>query len=102
MDDLVPLLCATTVTAVCLVNREFPLAGSGHPYPAARAALYEPTRPARIGKYSAVADAYVKSRGYLGDNARLGDRGYRADGGPNRKKVQALPKIPASGGEVRH
>ena len=101
-DDLVPLLVRDYVVSgrVCLVNREFPLAGSGHPY--ARAAALYATAAARIGKYSAVADALWKSQATWAINGQVWETVATVLTAAEQKKVQALAKDPGVEAEVRH
>ena len=101
-DDLVPLLVRDYVVSgrVCLVNREFPLAGSDHPY--ARAAALYATAAARIGKYSAVADALWKSQATWAINGQVWETVATVLTAAEQKKVQALAKDPGVEAEVRH
>src|SRR5690349_13144625 len=56
-EELLPRLVKDYVTPgkLCIISREFPLWGAGHPY--ARQAADYATAAARIGKYEPVADA---------------------------------------------
>jgi len=100
-DDLLPLLVRDYVVGgkVCLVNREFPLAGPGHPY-AREAALYA-TAAARIGKYSAVADALWKQQATWAINGQVWETVATVLTASEQKKVQALSKDPGVEAEVR-
>jgi protein-disulfide isomerase len=100
-DELVPQLVRDYVVAgkVCLVEREFPLAGTGHPY-AREAALYA-TAAARIGKYAAVADALWKNQGTWALNGKVWETVAGALTAAEQKKVQALFKDPGVEAEVR-
>ncbi len=101
-DDLVPLLMRDYVVSgkVCLVNREFPLAGQYHPY-AREAALYA-TAAARIGKYSVVADALWKYQATWAINGQVWETVATVLTAAEQKKVQALSKDPGVEAEVRH
>jgi protein-disulfide isomerase len=100
-DELVPQLVRDYVMGgkVCLVNREFPLAGAGHPY-ARQAALYA-TAAARIGKYAAVADALWKNQATWAVNGQVWETVATALTAVEQKKVQALFKDPGVEAEVR-
>jgi protein-disulfide isomerase len=100
-DDLLPLLVRDYVVGgkVCLVNREFPLAGPGHPY-AREAALYA-TAAARLGKYSLVADALWKNQANWAMNGQVWETVASVLTAAEQKKVQALAKDPAVEAEVR-
>jgi len=101
-DELVPLLVRDYVVSgkVCLVNREFPLAGPAHPY-AREAALYA-TAAARIGKYSLVADALWKNQGVWVVNGQLWETVATVLTAAEQKKVQDLSKDAGVEAEVRH
>lgn len=101
-DELVPQLVRDYVVGgkVCLVEREFPLAGSGHPY-AREAALYA-TAAARIGKYAAVADALWKNQSTWAGNGQVWETVASALTVAEQKKVQALFKEKDVEAEVRH
>ncbi len=100
-DDLLPLLVRDYVTSgkVCVVNREFPLAGPYHPY-AREAALYA-TAAARIGKYDAVADALWKNQAIWAINGKVWETVATVLTEPEQRKVQALSKDPGVEAEVR-
>jgi protein-disulfide isomerase len=101
-DELVPLLVRDYVVSgrVCLVNREYPLAGPGHPY--SRAAALYATAAARIGKYMAVADALWKNQGVWAMNGQVWETVATVLTAAEQKKVQALAKDPGVEAEVRH
>ena len=101
-DDLLPLLVRDYVSSgkVCVVNREFPLAGPGHPY-AREAALYA-TAAARIGKYEAVADALWKHQANWFYDGRVWETVATVLTEAEQKKVLALFKDPGVEAEVRH
>jgi protein-disulfide isomerase len=100
-DELVPQLVRDYVVGgkVCLVEREFPLAGSGHPY-AREAALYA-TAAARIGKYTAVSDALWKNQSTWAVNGQVWETVASALTAAEQKKVQALFKEKDVEAEVR-
>jgi len=100
-DDVLPLLVRDYVVGgrVCVVNREFPLAGPGHPY-AREAALYA-TAAARIGKYSVVADALWKYQGTWAINGQVWETVATVLTAAEQKKVQSLSKDPGVEAEVR-
>jgi protein-disulfide isomerase len=101
-DDVVPLLVRDYVASgrVCLVNREFPLAGQYHPY-AREAALYA-TAAARIGKYPEVADALWKNQAAWAVNGQVWETVATVLTAAEQKKVQALFKDKDVEAEVRH
>ena len=101
-DDLLPLLVRDYVSSgkVCVVNREFPLAGPGHPY-AREAALYA-TAAARIGKYPAVADALWKNQGTWVYTGQVWQTVATVLTEAEQKKVEALAKDPGVEAEVRY
>lgn len=101
-DDLVPLLVRDYVVTgkVYLVNREFPLAGQYHPY--ARASALFATAAARIGKYTAVADALWKNQAIWAVNGQVWETVATVLTAAEQKKVQALYKDPGVEAEVRH
>ncbi|MGB7759487.1 MAG: thioredoxin domain-containing protein [Bryobacteraceae bacterium] len=101
-DDLVPLLVRDYVVngRVCLVNREFPLAGQYHPY-ARQAALYA-TAAARIGKYPVVADALWKNQATWAVNGQVWETVATVLTAAEQKKVQDLAKDAGVEAEVRH
>jgi len=101
-DELIPLLMRDYVSngKVYLVNREFPLAGPYHPH-AREAALYA-TAAARIGKYSAVADALWKNQATWATNGQVWETVATVLTEAEQKKVQALSKDPGVEAEVRH
>lgn len=100
-DDLVPLLVRDYVTSgkLYLVNREFPLAGPGHPY-SREAALYA-TAAARIGKYTVVSDALWKNQAIWATNGQVWETVATVLTAAEQKKVQALSKDPGVEAEVR-
>jgi len=100
-DDLMPLLVRDYVVGgkVCLVNREFPLAGPGHPH-SREAALYA-TAAARIGKYSLVADALWKNQATWALTGQVWETVATVLTAADQKKVLALSKDPGVEAEVR-
>jgi protein-disulfide isomerase len=100
-DDLVPLLVRDFVSSgkVYLVNREFPLAGPGHPY-AREAALYA-TAAARVGKYSVVSDALWKNQTKWFYDGKVWETVATVLTEAEQKKVLALSKDPGVEAEVR-
>jgi len=84
---------------VYLVQREFPLSGTAHPY--AREAADYATAAARIGKYAAVADALWKDQGVWALNGKVWETVATALTAAEQKKVQALAKDPGVEAEVR-
>ncbi len=100
-DDLVPLLVRDYVVGgkVCLVNREFPLAGPGHPY-AREASLYA-TAAARIGKYEVVANALWKNQAKWFYDGKLWEAVATVLTEAEQKRVLALSKDPGVEAEVR-
>ena len=100
-DDLFPLLVRDYVSSgkVYLVNREFPLAGPGHPY-AREASLYA-TAAARIGKYSVVADALWKNQAKWFYDGKVWETVATVLTEAEQKKVLALSRDPGVEAEVR-
>jgi protein-disulfide isomerase len=101
-DELVPQLVRDYVVAgkVYLVEREFPLAGAGHPY-ARDAALYA-TAAARIGKHAAVADALWKNQATWALNGHVWETVATVLTAAEQKKVQTLFQDKGVEAEVRH
>jgi protein-disulfide isomerase len=100
-DEMIPQLVRDYVVGgkVCLVEREFPLAGAGHPH-AREAALYS-TAAARIGKYAAVAGALWKNQATWAINGQVWETVATVLTAAEQKKVQALAKDPGVEAEVR-
>ena len=100
-DEMIPLLVRDYVVGgkVCLVEREFPLAGAGHPH--AREAANYATAAARIGKYAAVAGALWKNQATWAVNGQVWETVATVLTAAEQKKVQALAKDPGVEAEVR-
>ncbi len=84
---------------VCVVSREFPLSGPGHPW--AREAANYATAAARIGKYDVVADALFKNQMAWVMNGRVWDTVASVLTPSEQAKVQALAKDPGVQAEVQ-
>jgi protein-disulfide isomerase len=100
-DEMIPQLVRDYVVGgkVCLVEREFPLAGAGHPH--AREAANYATAAARIGKYAAVAGALWKNQATWAINGQVWETVATVLTAAEQKKVQALAKDPGVEAEVR-
>ncbi|HWC97115.1 MAG TPA: thioredoxin domain-containing protein [Candidatus Sulfopaludibacter sp.] len=83
----------------CIVSREFPLSGPGHPY--AREAANYATAAARINKFEAVADVLFKNQGIWALNGRVWDTVASVLSPAEQAKVQALAKDPSVVAEVQ-
>ena len=84
---------------ICIVSREFPLSGAGHPY--AREAANYATAAARIGKFDVVADALFKNQMTWAMNGKLWDTVAAVLSPAEQGKVQALAKDPGVLAEVQ-
>ncbi len=84
---------------VCVVSREFPLSGPGHPW--AREAANYATAAARIGKYDVVADALFKNQMTWVMNGKVWDTVAAVLTPSEQAKVQALAKDPGVQAEVQ-
>jgi protein-disulfide isomerase len=84
---------------LCIVNREFPLSGAGHPY--SREAANLATAAARIGKYEQVADALFRNQGIWGLNGKVWETVASVLSPTEQAKVQALAKAPDVVAEVQ-
>jgi protein-disulfide isomerase len=84
---------------LCLVYREFPLTGQGHPY--AREAANLATAAARIGKYEVVADALFKNQGNWAITGKVWETVATVLTAAEQAKVQALSKAPDVVAEVQ-
>jgi len=84
---------------ICIVSREFPLSGAGHPY--AREAANYATAAARIGKYDVVADALFKNQMTWVMNGRVWDTVAAVLSPAEQGKVQAFAKDPGVLAEVQ-
>jgi protein-disulfide isomerase len=100
-DEMIPQLVRDYVVGgkVCLVEREFPLTGAGHPH--AREAANYATAAARIGKYAAVAGALWKNQATWAVNGQVWETVATVLTAAEQKKVQALAKDPGVEAEVR-
>ncbi len=84
---------------VCVISREFPLYGQGHPY--AREAANYATAAARIGKYEPVADALFKNQMTWIMNGKVWETVASVLTAAEQTKVQALAKDPGVLAEVQ-
>lgn len=96
-----PLLMRDFVISgrVCIVSREFPLLGAGHPY--AREAANYATAAARIGKFDVVADTLFKNQMTWAMNGKLWETVANVLTASEQAKVQALAKDPGVLSEVQ-
>jgi len=83
----------------CIINREFPLIGAGHPY--AREAANYATAAARIGKYDVVTDTLFKNQMTWAMNGRVWDAVAAVLSPADQAKVQAFAKDPTVLAEVQ-
>ncbi len=84
---------------ICVVSREFPLSGPGHPW--AREAANYATAAARIGKYDVVAGALFKNQMTWAMNGKVWDTVASVLTPSEQAKVQALAKDPGVQAEVQ-
>lgn len=83
----------------CIVNREFPLTGAGHPY--AREAANYATAAARIGKYDVVAETLFKNQMTWATGGKVWDVVAAVLTPSEQTKVKELSKDPGVLAEVQ-
>jgi protein-disulfide isomerase len=100
-EELLTRLVKDYVTPgkLCIISREFPLWGAGHPY--ARQAADYATAAARIGKYEPVADALFKTQATWATDGKVWEAVASVLTLSEQKKVQALAKDPTVDAEVQ-